>query len=66
MKNVYSKLEMITRAVTQMGMFSENESYKELDTSHLRYLLLPAYMAWVVQRMASIDRLEQLSLAEVL
>lgn len=43
--------EDCTRLVSIIGMFSTNESYKEVPTNDLKYLLLPFFLAQLSQKL---------------
>lgn len=44
------QLELLTKQVSQFEMFSDNEQYDELSSSNMRFLLLPAYLGFIITR----------------
>lgn len=42
-------LESLEKRLESLELFSDNEQIEEVSTSHLRYLLLPAFLAWLHQ-----------------
>uniref|UniRef100_A0A1L8DV79 Putative tap42-like family n=1 Tax=Nyssomyia neivai TaxID=330878 RepID=A0A1L8DV79_9DIPT len=54
-----------TRLVSAIGMFSSNERYEEIPTNHLKYLLLPYFLAQLTQKLCGGDRGEIVNAAEV-
>ncbi|XP_055591960.1 immunoglobulin-binding protein 1 [Uranotaenia lowii] len=54
-----------TRLVSLCGLFSANESYEEVATENLRYLLLPFFLAQLTQKLCKADRKEVVEVAEV-
>uniref|UniRef100_A0A1B0C9Q6 Putative immunoglobulin-binding protein 1 n=1 Tax=Lutzomyia longipalpis TaxID=7200 RepID=A0A1B0C9Q6_LUTLO len=57
--------EDATRLVSAIGMFSSNERYEEIPTDHLKYLLLPYFLAQLTQKLCGGDRGEIVNAAEV-
>lgn len=57
--------EDATRLVSLCGLFSENESYKEVNTNELKYLLLPFFLGTLGQKLCSDDRQNIVEVAEV-
>ncbi|XP_023325696.1 immunoglobulin-binding protein 1b isoform X2 [Eurytemora carolleeae] len=49
-------LEDATRFVSSLDLFSRNENYKELETSHLKYFLLPVLLADLNSRLTEGER----------
>lgn len=45
-----------TRLVSMSGMFSKNESYEEISTNDLKFLLLPFFLAQTTLKLCSPDR----------
>lgn len=45
-----------TRLVTMSGMFSKNESYEEITSNNLKFLLLPFFLAQASLRLCRSDR----------
>lgn len=66
MKQCEEKLKHLTKEVSALSLFSNNEGVEELPTSSLNYLFLPYYLATVTQsvivgpeeRLSSLDRAE--------
>lgn len=64
LKQCEEKLKLLTKEVSALSLFSNNEGVDELPTSSLNYLFLPYYLAAVTQniivepeeRLASLDR----------
>ncbi|VDK74106.1 unnamed protein product [Litomosoides sigmodontis] len=49
LKQCEEKLKLLTKEVSTLSLFSNNESVDELPTSSLNYLFLPYYLATVTQ-----------------
>lgn len=59
-------LEDSTRLVSVVGMFSQNESYEEISTENLKYLLLPFLLAQVTLKLTNVqDRKNVVDVAKV-
>lgn len=64
LKQCEEKLKRLTKEVSALSLFSNNEGVDELPTSSLNYLFLPYYLATVTQniivapeeRLLSLDR----------
>lgn len=65
MKKCIGLFEDATRLVSLVGMFSSNESFEEIPTENLRYLLLPFYLGQMTQRLCNVDREQVVEVAEV-
>lgn len=48
--------EDCTRLVSVIGMFSANETYKEVSTNDLKYLLLPYFLGQLSQKLCGAAR----------
>lgn len=48
--------EDATRLVSIIGLFSENESYEEVATNELKYLLLPFFLGQLSQKLCGKPR----------
>lgn len=48
--------EDCTRLVSIIGMFSVNESYKEVPANDLKYLLLPFFLGQLSQKLCGAPR----------
>ena len=60
-------LEELRRQVDMLGLFSINENIKEVNTSYLPFMLLPAYLATLEYSSTDIDgRKEHVEKAKVL
>jgi immunoglobulin-binding protein 1 len=46
-------------------MFSTNETYEEIATEDLKYLLLPFFLAQLTLKICNVDRKEIVGVAEV-
>lgn len=57
--------EDCTRLVSICGLFSSNESYKELPTSDLKYLMLPFFLGTLSQKLCGGSRAEIVEVSEV-
>lgn len=53
------------KRVQQEAVFSKNETLKEIDTDHMKLLLVPCFEADVLYRMMTEDRLEKVKQAHV-
>lgn len=49
MKDCIDQLQTLGTAIDRISLFSTNDRVEELPTSSLRYLLVPAYLAYVLQ-----------------
>uniref|UniRef100_A0A914LSN6 TAP42-like protein n=1 Tax=Meloidogyne incognita TaxID=6306 RepID=A0A914LSN6_MELIC len=49
LKNCIERLQLVSRTVESLSLFSTNDQVEELPTTSLRYLLVPAYFAYVLQ-----------------
>ncbi|CAK5123151.1 unnamed protein product [Meloidogyne enterolobii] len=49
LKNCIERLQLMSRTVESLSLFSTNDQVEELPTISLRYLLVPAYFAYVLQ-----------------
>jgi immunoglobulin-binding protein 1 len=54
-----------TRLVSMSGMFSKNESYEEIATSDLKFLLLPFFLAQASLKLCSADRKNIVDVAKI-
>lgn len=59
------KLEQLTKHVSELGVFSVNESIEEVATSNLKYLLLPALLGDFTLRNQQQSRVDVLEVAEI-
>ena len=57
--------EDATRLVSLSGMFSKNESYEEVSTNDLKYLLLPFFLAQTTLKLCSVDRKNVVDVAKI-
>ncbi|XP_059616876.1 immunoglobulin-binding protein 1 [Phlebotomus argentipes] len=64
-KRCMKLFEDATRLVSAIGMFSSNERYEEIPTNHLKYLLLPYFLAQLTQKLCGGDRKEIVDASEV-
>uniref|UniRef100_A0A915KHZ4 Immunoglobulin-binding protein 1 n=1 Tax=Romanomermis culicivorax TaxID=13658 RepID=A0A915KHZ4_ROMCU len=64
-KSTIGKLENMTRQVSRLDMFSENENLDELSTYNLRFLMLPALLACLNDKIIEVDRRQNLACVEV-
>ncbi|KAK5984526.1 hypothetical protein GCK32_019388, partial [Trichostrongylus colubriformis] len=60
-------LENLTRAVSSLGLFSDNEEIEDLPTSSVPFLLIPCYLGVAHHNTTTepIHRADQLQLAKV-
>ena len=49
MNGCVEQLQSLGGAIERISLFSTNDRVEELPTSSLRYLLVPAYLAYVLQ-----------------
>lgn len=54
-----------TRLVSLSGMFSKNESFDEITTNDLKFLLLPFFLAQTTLKLCSLDRNNVVDVAKV-
>ncbi|KAK0418353.1 hypothetical protein QR680_013514 [Steinernema hermaphroditum] len=59
-----SKLEDLTRKVSALHLFSDNESFEELPTSSLYFMLIPCYLAMATNSLI-VDRAEMVKYKEM-
>ncbi|GAB0087263.1 immunoglobulin-binding protein 1 [Sergentomyia squamirostris] len=64
-KRCMKLFEDATRLINAIGMFSANERFEEIPTSHLKYMLLPYFLAQLTQKLTGGDRQEIVEAAEV-
>lgn len=64
-KKCMNLLEDVTRMVSSAGIFSSNESVEEIDTSNVKFLLLPVLLGTLALKLTSGDRLEIVKTAEM-
>lgn len=57
--------EDCTRLVSIIGLFSTNESYKEVSTNDLKYLLLPFFLGQLSQKLCGGSRQNIIEISEV-
>lgn len=58
--------EDLTRFVSLVDMFSENETIDEVSTEHLKYLLLPALLGTLITKICGTDdRMHLVKVAEI-
>ncbi|XP_060068043.1 immunoglobulin-binding protein 1-like [Ylistrum balloti] len=50
--------EKAIKMVNDLALFSSNESIEEVTTNELRYMLLPAFMGYFIQKRVTKDRLQ--------
>ena len=58
-------LENSTTLVSEIGMFSRNETVDEIPTEHLQYLLLPALLGSLSLKLTSGDRKNTIDVADI-
>lgn len=63
-KKCIKLFEDCTRLVSICGLFSSNESYTELPTSNLKYLLLPFFLGKLHQKICGGSRADIVEVAE--
>jgi hypothetical protein len=49
LKHCVEQLQQLSRDIERLALFSSNDQVEELPTSSLRFLLVPAYLAYVLQ-----------------
>ncbi|CAH2049892.1 unnamed protein product, partial [Iphiclides podalirius] len=64
-RSAISKLEKATNLVSLTEMFSKNESFDELPTESLQYLLLPALLGTLTLKMCGRPRKDVVDVAEI-
>lgn len=57
--------EDATRLVSASAIFSSNESYEEINTDYLKYLLLPFFLGQLSQKICGGDRQNIVEVSEV-
>lgn len=67
LKLTIDHLESLTRDVSTLGLFSDNESMEELPTSSLQFMLIPCYLGIAQHNLMTepLMREEQLKMAKV-
>lgn len=63
--DIIEKSEQAVRMVNELGIFSTNEDIKEVVTSEIRFLLLPAVLAYCTDRNIKIDRYDAVQKSQV-
>lgn len=56
--------EDATRLVSIIGLFSSNESYEEIATNDLKYLLLPFFLGQLSQKLCGNSRQNIVEISE--
>jgi len=64
-KRAILMLEDATRLVSILDIFSRNENYKEIQTEHLKYFLLPVLLGDLTSMVTHIDRGETVETAQI-
>ncbi|XP_045539359.1 immunoglobulin-binding protein 1 [Papilio machaon] len=64
-KSAIGKFEKTTNRVSLLEMFSKNESFEELPTDSLQYLLLPALLGTLTLKLCGRHRKDIIDVAEV-
>uniref|UniRef100_A0A1I7Y1G5 TAP42-like protein n=1 Tax=Steinernema glaseri TaxID=37863 RepID=A0A1I7Y1G5_9BILA len=64
LRDCITKLENLTRQVSSLALFSDNESFEELPTSSLHFMLLPCYLALATNALI-VDRKEMVKYKEM-
>ncbi|XP_076281388.1 immunoglobulin binding protein Tap42 isoform X1 [Lasioglossum baleicum] len=65
-KRAMHMLEDATRLVSVVDMFSENESFEEVATENIKYLLLPALLGTLATKLCNLDdRMHIVNVAEI-
>ncbi|XP_076662377.1 immunoglobulin binding protein Tap42 [Halictus rubicundus] len=65
-KRAMHMLEDATRLVSVVDMFSENESFEEVATENIKYLLLPALLGTLATKICNLDdRMHIVNIAEI-
>jgi immunoglobulin-binding protein 1 len=64
-KQCIGLFEDSTRLVSLIGMFSTNETYEEIATEDLKYLLLPFFLAQLTLKLCGGERKEIVDVADV-
>lgn len=59
-------MEDSTRLVSLCGMFSKNENYEEIPSEHLKFLLLPFFLAQLTLKLCVVtDRSRLVDVAQI-
>jgi len=64
-KKCIMMLEDCTRLVSLLNIFSRNESYKEVDTEHLKYFMLPVLLGDMNTRLSGTERPEIVEASQI-
>lgn len=64
-KRAILMFEDATRLVSILDIFSRNENYKEIQTEHLKYFLLPVLLGDLTSMVTHIDRGETVETAQI-
>ncbi|XP_043487349.1 immunoglobulin-binding protein 1 [Polistes fuscatus] len=65
-RKAMNMFEDLTRFVSAVDMFSENETIDEIATEHLKYLLLPAFLGTLITKICGTnDRMHLIKVAEI-
>lgn len=65
LKETIARLEKSTELINVLQLFSSNEQIDDIQTSHLKYLLSPAFLGYLTCRLIGPDRLQLVQLAIV-
>lgn len=59
-------LEDVTKLVSILDMFSENETFEEVPTENIKYFLLPAMLGTLATKICNVeDRMHIVNVAEI-
>ena len=65
MNKAIESLEKTTFMVSEIGLFSDNETVDELPTTSLKFLLLPALLGALMLKRTTLPRTEALKFARI-
>ena len=64
-KETIHRFERSTQLINALQLFSSNERADDVQTSHLKYFLTPAFLGFLTSRLTGGDRLEIVTLSSV-
>ncbi|KAJ4957318.1 hypothetical protein NE237_014101 [Protea cynaroides] len=59
----YEALQQCEEMISQLGMFSANETKDDISTTNLKYLLVPFYLGELMEKVAQEDRIQVLKIS---
>lgn len=57
--------EEVTKLVSMVDMFSDNESFEEISTENIKFFLLPALLGTLATKLCNVDREHVVNITEI-